>query len=86
MPSTTNFIHKSHQSSKTKQKQSLLSNLYSLKRRENDARQKEELEGEHRVVGVIGNHMDVLTGRWNWQSKRLFKLPSLNYSDGFGLQ
>ncbi|CAA7028970.1 unnamed protein product [Microthlaspi erraticum] len=35
--------------------------------RENDARQKQELEGEDRVVGVIGNHMDVLTGQWNWQ-------------------
>uniref|UniRef100_A0A1J3HEQ4 Acid phosphatase 1 n=1 Tax=Noccaea caerulescens TaxID=107243 RepID=A0A1J3HEQ4_NOCCA len=54
--------------------------------REDATRQKEELEGENRVIGVIGNHMDVLTGKWNWQSKRLFKLPSLNYNDDFGLQ
>ncbi|VVB02790.1 unnamed protein product [Arabis nemorensis] len=46
-----------------------------------DTRQKEELEGETRVIGVIGNHMDVLTGQWNWRSKRLFKLPSLTYND-----
>ncbi|XP_010505687.1 PREDICTED: uncharacterized protein At2g39920 isoform X1 [Camelina sativa] len=44
-------------------------------------RQKEELERGHRVIGVIGNHMDVLRGQWNWQSKRLFKLPSLTYDD-----
>ncbi|KAJ0258703.1 Uncharacterized protein HA466_0074540 [Hirschfeldia incana] len=50
-----------------------------------DTRQKEELERDYRIVGVIGNHMDVLTGQWNWQSKRLFKLPSLTYSDIFGL-
>jgi hypothetical protein len=46
-----------------------------------DTRQKEELERGHRVIGVIGNHMDVLRGQWNWQSKRLFKLPSLTYDD-----
>ncbi|KAJ4892004.1 Uncharacterized protein Rs2_31752 [Raphanus sativus] len=50
-----------------------------------DTRQKEELERDYRIVGVIGNHMDVLTGQWNWQSKRLFKLPSLTYNDIFGL-
>ncbi|KAG7574278.1 Acid phosphatase class B-like [Arabidopsis suecica] len=46
-----------------------------------DTRQKEELERGHRVIGVIGNHMDVLRGQWNWQSKRLFKLPSLTYAN-----
>ncbi|CAH8265363.1 unnamed protein product [Arabidopsis lyrata] len=46
-----------------------------------DTRQKEELERGHRVIGFIGNHMDVLRGQWNWQSKRLFKLPSLTYDD-----
>ncbi|EOA27670.1 hypothetical protein CARUB_v10023824mg [Capsella rubella] len=46
-----------------------------------DKRQKEELERGHCVIGVIGNHMDVLRGQWNWQSKRLFKLPSLAYDD-----
>ncbi|XP_010508947.1 PREDICTED: uncharacterized protein At2g39920 isoform X2 [Camelina sativa] len=46
-----------------------------------DTRQKEELERGQRVIGVIGNHMDVLRGQWNWQSKRLFKLPSLTYDD-----
>lgn len=51
-----------------------------------DARQKEELERHYRIVGVIGNHMDVLTGQRSWQSKRLFKLPSLTYNDIFGLQ
>lgn len=51
-----------------------------------DARQKEELERHYRIVGVIGNHMDVLTGQWSCQSKRLFKLPSLTYNDIFGLQ
>ncbi|CAH8314472.1 unnamed protein product [Eruca vesicaria subsp. sativa] len=51
-----------------------------------DTRQKEELERDNRIVGVIGNHMDVLTGQWNWQSKRLFKLPSLTYNDIFGVQ
>ncbi|CAH8384829.1 unnamed protein product [Eruca vesicaria subsp. sativa] len=51
-----------------------------------DTRQKEELQRDYRIVGIIGNHMDVLTGQWNWQSKRLFKLPSLTYNDIFGLQ
>ncbi|KAF8048648.1 hypothetical protein N665_2446s0003 [Sinapis alba] len=51
-----------------------------------DIRQKEELERDYRIVGVIGNHMDVFTGQWSWQSKRLFKLPSLTYNDVFGLQ
>ncbi|KAG2326343.1 hypothetical protein Bca4012_035314 [Brassica carinata] len=51
-----------------------------------DTRQKEELERDYRIVGVIGNHMDVLTEQWSWQSKRLFKLPSLTYNDVFGLQ
>ncbi|CAF1808204.1 hypothetical protein HID58_058578 [Brassica napus] len=51
-----------------------------------DARHKEELERDYRIVGVIGNHMDVLTGQWSCQSKRLFKLPSLTYNDIFGLQ
>ncbi|ESQ52689.1 hypothetical protein EUTSA_v10017044mg [Eutrema salsugineum] len=46
-----------------------------------DTRQKEELERGYRVIGVIGNHMDVLRGQWNWESKRLFKLPSLTYND-----
>ncbi|KAF3558457.1 hypothetical protein F2Q69_00010849 [Brassica cretica] len=50
-----------------------------------DTIQKEELERYYRIIGVIGNHMDVLTGQWNWQSKRLFKLPSLTYNDIFGL-
>ncbi|CAH2058676.1 unnamed protein product [Thlaspi arvense] len=47
-----------------------------------DTRQKEELQRGYRVVGVIGNHMDVLRGgQWRWGSKRLFKLPSLTYND-----
>ncbi|KAL1217814.1 hypothetical protein V5N11_009586 [Cardamine amara subsp. amara] len=46
-----------------------------------DTREIEELKREYRVIGVIGNDMDMLTGQWNWQSKRLFKLPSLTYDD-----
>lgn len=63
---------------KSSKKPEIIMKLYLIRE---DTRQKEELERGHRIIGVIGNHMDVLRGQWNWQSKRLFKLPSLTYDD-----